>query len=203
MAVVTGDILRVVVQNMWTDGNINQNVFNAQVSGGGGPWDDADIADDAAAWADNMYLNITASASVFLDGNLITVYKYDAVGDDWDEVSSAAFTWNPSSVGEELPRGTAPLITLWTEDPDVQGKKYLPGMVESDLTDGLYSGALLVNLLAFAADWYLPFAGGTSGATWTPGVWSVVLSAFLAGVDHVAASAIPAYQRRRKRNVGI
>lgn len=203
MTVATGDILRIVASMLWQDGNINQNVFNALLSGAGGPWDDADIVDDAEAWLDNMYANITARCSDQFDGNEVLVYKYDAVGDDWDEVSSGSWSWNPSSADDELPRGTGPLLQLWTVDPDVQGKKYLPAFTEASLVDGLYTGAVVTDCLAFAADWYTPFAGGTSGATWTPGIWSVAQTAFKAGVDHVAASAIPAYQRRRKRNVGI
>ncbi len=203
MSVVPGDILRVVAQFIWTDGNINQNVFNALLSGAGSPWDDADIADDAEAWLDNMYANLTGLTSDELDGNEVVVYKYDTINDDWDEVSSQAFTWNPTGADQQLPRGTAPLVRLWTEDPDVQGKKYIPGSTESNLVDGLYDSTLLTALLAFAADWYLPFTGGTSGATWNPGVWSVAQLAFKTAVNHLAASAIPAYQRRRKRNVGI
>lgn len=203
MSVADGTILRMVAQSLWTDGNINQNVFNAIMSGAGAPWADADIIDDAEAWADNMYLNFTGVCSDELDGNEIIVYKYDPIGDDWDEVGSNAWSWNPTNTAEQLPRGTAPLARLWTVDPDVQGKKYLPGVTEGDLEDGLYDASLLINLLAFAADWYLPFTGGTSGGTWTPGIWSVVSTAFFAGVDHVAGSTIPAYQRRRKRTVGI
>ncbi|MCK5317998.1 MAG: hypothetical protein KAJ55_08790, partial [Anaerolineales bacterium] len=86
---------------------------------------------------------------------------------------------------------------------DVQGKKYMPGLVEGAVTDGLFNAADLINLLAVAADWYTPFVGAASGATFTPGIWSVVGTLFVAGVDHIAASAIPAYQRRRKRTVGI
>lgn len=203
MTVADGDILRIVASMLWTDGNINQNVYNAAISGGGGPYDDQDIVDDAEEWLDNMYANLTSSVSNELDGNEVICYKYDSVGDDWDEVSSQSWTWNPSQVSEQLPRGTAPLVRLWTTDPDVQGKKYIPGWTESECEDGLYIPNSITLLLAYAADWYLPFTGGTSGATWTPGVWSVVASAFLAGVDHVATSTIPAYQRRRKRNVGI
>jgi hypothetical protein len=203
MSVVPGDVLRVVAQFLWTDGNVNQNVFNALLSGAGSPWSDSDIADDAEAWMDNMYLNLTSQTSDELDGNEVIVYKYDAIGIDWDEVASQAFTWNPTSTSDQLPRGTAPLVRLWTIDPDVQGKKYIPGQTEDGIIDGLYVSSLLIDLLAFAADWYLPFTGAVSGATWNPGVWSVVQAAFKTGVNHIAASAIPAYQRRRKRNVGI
>lgn len=203
MTVVSGDILRVVASMVWSDANINQNVFNAILTGGGSPWDDQDIVDDAEAWLDTMYANITTHCSDELAGAEVIAYKWDVPGQDWDEVSSQAWTWTPTSTTDQLPRGVAALVRLWTEDPDVQGKKYLPGLTEGALTDGLWGGGNLVDFLAFAADWYAPFTGGVSGATWTPGIWSVVASILVPAVDHIAASAIPAYQRRRKRNVGI
>lgn len=203
MTIVTGDILRVVASMLWLDGNVNQNVFNCLISGGGGPWVDQDVLDDAEAWLDNMYANLTAHTSDSLDGNEALVYKYDAVGLDWDEVGSNLWTWDPAAASDELPRGVAALVRLWTTDPDVQGKKYIPGMLEANTTDGLFGASLVTALLLFAADWVNPFVGATTGATFTPGVWSVVQSALLLGVSHVATSTIPAYQRRRKRNVGI
>lgn len=203
MSLSPGDIVRVVAQFLWTDGNINQNVFNALLSGAGSPWSDADIAADADAWLDNMYANLVSNMSDEIDGNEVIIYKYDPINLDWDEVASAAWTFNPTDASEQLPRGSGPLVLLWTEDPDVQGKKYIPGTCEGFLVDGLFNATILTNLLAFAADWYTPFTGGTSGATWNPGVWSVAQAAFKTGVNHIAANAIPAYQRRRKRNVGI
>lgn len=203
MTVAENDILRIVASMLWTDGNVNQNVFNCKVAGGSPPYADTDIADDAEDWLDNMYANIVASCSDELDGNEVLVYKYDAVGDDWDEVQSQSWIWDPTSAVDQLPRGVAALIRLWTTDPDVQGKKYLPGFTEGAVVDGLISAGNLTNMLAFAADWYLPFVGAASGATFTPGIWSVVGKVLKLGVDHVAASAIPAYQRRRKRTVGI
>lgn len=203
MSLADGTILRIVASFLWSDGNVNQNVFNCKLSGAGAPWDELDVVDDAEDWLDNMYANLTTFMSDEIDGNEVLVYKYDAVGDDWDEVGSQSWTFNPTAAGDQLPRGVAGLTRLWTIDPDVQGKKYLPAMNEGVVADGLFSAATLVAFLAFAADWYLPFAGTASGATFTPGIWSVVGTVFKAAVDHIAANAIPAYQRRRKRNVGI
>jgi hypothetical protein len=138
-----------------------------------------------------------------IDGNETLVYKYDTVGEDWDEVTSNAFPFNPSASVDQLPRGVALLARLWTTDPDVQGRKFIPGLVETNVTDGLFTGAIVTNALAFAADWFTAFVGSASGATFTPGIWSVVQAALLLGVDHIAVSSIPAYQRRRKNNVGI
>lgn len=203
MSVIDTDVLRVVASMLWLDGNVAQNVFNCVVSGGGGPYTDQDVVDDMEDWLDNMYANMTSFCVDEIDGNEVIVYKYDSGDDDWDEVGSNTWTWNPTITGDQFPRGVAGLVRLWTTDPDVQGKKYLAGLAETTATDGLFIAATLTGMLAFAADWYTPFAGAASGATFTPGIWSVVGSAFVAGVDHVAANAIPAYQRRRKRNVGI
>lgn len=203
MTVAENDILRIVASMLWTDGNVNQNVFNCKVHGASPPYEDGDIADDAEDWLDNMYANFTTICSDEIDGNEVLVYKYDAVGGDWDEVMSQSWIWNPSVTLDQIPRGVAALARLWTEDPDVQGKKYIPGFTEGSFTDGLINSTELTAMLAFAADWFLPFVGAASGATFTPGIWSVVGKLLSIGVDHVAASAIPAYQRRRKRTVGI
>lgn len=203
MSITDGEILRIVASFLWTDGNVAQNVFNAVVTGGGAPFDEVDILDDAEDWLDDMYANLAGNISILMPGNELLVYKYDSIDDDWDEVGSQAWTFSPTQDTDELPRGVAALVRLWTTDPDVQGKKYIPGLTENTATDGLWVAGLVTNLLAFAADWYLPFVGAASGATFTPGIWSVVGTVFKAGIDHVATSTIPAYQRRRKRNVGI
>lgn len=203
MAITDGDVLRVVASFLWTDGNVNQNIYNCKVSGGVGPYADTDVVDDMEDWLDNMYANITGNLSDEIDGNEVIVYKYDAVGDDWDEVGSQSWTFDPTQTSDQLPRGVAPLVRLWTEDPDVQGKKYIPGLCEVGVGDGLVVGGTLTQLLALALDWYTAFVGTGSGATFTPGIWSIALKLFKEAVDHYAASAIPAYQRRRKRNVGI
>lgn len=203
MSVDNGDVLRIVASLLWTDGNVNQNVYNVVMSGSGSPWDDEDIIDDAEDWLDDMYANLNGHQVNDIDGNEVIVYKYDPVGDDWDEVGSQGWTYDPVQVNEELPRGVAALVRLWTTDADVQGKKYIGGISEGDLFDGLFGANLVTQLLAFAADWYLPFVGAASGGTFTPGVWSVVGKVFRAAVDHIATSTVPAYQRRRKRTVGI
>jgi hypothetical protein len=203
MSVTDGTILRVVVTLLWTDGNIIQNIFNAVVTGGGSPWDDDDIVLDAISWAEDLYANVTTFVGTEIDGSQVQVYEYDAVDDDWDEVGSGPFVWDPTGNTDELPRGVAGLINLKTTDPDVSGKKYVGGLVEGDLSEGLWSAATVAALLNFAVSWYTGFAGTDSAATWTPGIWSIVETVFKAAVAQVIIPTIPAYQRRRKRGVGV
>lgn len=202
MSITDGTILRVVVSCLWTDGNLVQNIFNAVVTGGGSPWDDADIVADALAWANDLYANLTTFVTDEMDGSQVQVYEYDPVDDDWDEVGSASFTWDPNQAGDYLPRGVAALLNVKTTDADVSGKKYVAGICDTHLTDGLWTSTVLAGLLAFGIDWYTGFAGGTSGATWTPGIWSVVGTVFKAAVSTLIIPTIPAYQRRRKRGIG-
>lgn len=203
MSIVDGEILRIVASMIYGDGNINQNVYNTVVTGGGAPFDEDDIIDDATDWLDAMYTHVVNQVVTNLAGNEIIVYKYDSIDNDWDEVGSQAWVFDFTGAGDELPRPVSALVRLWTTDPDVQGKKYLPAHTEAVLTNGLWTAGAITNLLLFGAEWYAPFVGAASGATFTPGIWSVVGTVFKLAVDHYATSTIPAYQRRRKRNIGI
>lgn len=203
MTIETGDILRVVATMLWSDGNVMQNVFNAVITGGGGPWTDDDVVDDAEDWMDNVYANITDVVADVVSGSQIIVYKYDSVDDDWDEVGSEVWGWSPTSVGEQAPRGVAALINMKTSDPDVSGKKYIGGMTESGLEDGLWNSSIIAKLILLGVDWGTGFIGAVSLADWAPGVWSVVDSAFYQSGDTIVIPFIPAYQRRRKRGIGI
>lgn len=203
MSITAGDILRVVATIVWLDGNLNQNVFNGVVTGGGSPFADADIVADALDWVETMFANLPTHVSDECDGSQVQVYVYDAIDDDWDEVGTIAWVFNPTAATDQLPRGAAALINAKTLDPDVQGKKYIGAMVEDNLTDGLWVAGLVTALGNFADDWTTGFVGATSAADWQPGVWSPTGTVFKAMSGTTIVPTIPAYQRRRKRGVGV
>lgn len=203
MTITAGDILRVVAIYAWTDGNIMQNVFNAVVTGGGSPWDDVDIVGDALDWLDTMYATISVDISDAVDGAEVRVYKYDAIDDDWDEVGSDDWTWNPSNGSDRTPTGVAALINCKTTDPDVNGKKYIGGYTEGSPVNGIWDTTTLTRLALWGAEWVQGFTGAVSGASWAPGVWSPTSTLFVAMSGAVLIPTIPAYQRRRKVGVGI
>lgn len=203
MSITVGDVLKVVAIMSTVDGNIFENVFSAVIGGSGGPYDDDDIVDDAVAWLDAMYANVTNYVSNLIDGSEARIYVYDPVDDDYDEVGSGAWSWNPASSIEPAAWGVAGLINAKTTDPDVSGKKYLPGFHQQNLVDSLWISGAVTAMAAFAADWVTGFTGGTSGADWVPGIWSVARTNFYACSGTVLIPTIPAYQRRRKQGVGI
>lgn len=203
MTLSTGDIVKIVSTLLWTDGNVMQNVFNAVLTGAGGPWDEADIIDDSLVWLADMFGEITTVVSDTVDGSSSEGYVYDAIDDDWDQFETDNWTFNPSNATGELPRGAAALLNAKTTDPDVNGKKYLGGFAEGSLALGLWGAATVADLVDFGAGWVIPFVGATSGADWTPGIWSPTRTVFLPSNLVVTIPTIPAYQRRRKRGVGI
>lgn len=203
MSISTGTILKLVATLAWTDGNLMQSVFDMAISGGGGPWDEDDVIADLLTWIGVVYGNLGGQISDEVDGSQIQVYEYDPVGDDFDEVGSDAWIFDPAEASEQLPRGSAMLIGGRTTDPDVLGKKYIGGLCEADLVDGLYGAAMLLAGIGFAEDWVAPFVGGTTAADYTPGVWSVKNTEHVPFRDAYYVNAIPSYQRRRKRGVGV
>jgi len=203
MTVAVGDVLKVVATILWDDGNVMQNVYAAEITGTGGPYDDADIVDDALAWVEAMYDTLTTQVSAECERSQVQVYIWDAPGDDWDEIGSEVWTWAPTDGADQLPRGVAGLLNSKTTDPDVSGKKYIGGLTEGGVTDGLLNAALLVLLVNYGAEWVVPFAGATSGADWDSGVWSVVGKTLVPFILTTVIPTIPAYQRRRKRGVGV
>lgn len=202
MTISDGTILRIAVSMLFTDGNLAMNVFNAVITGAGAPWDEDDVVSDAVDWMDTVYANLTGSIGTTLDGSEITVYEYDPIDDDWDEVGTAAFTWNPTGGGDPLPRGVAALLNVRTIDPDVSGKKYFAGWTESSNTDGTWIAAVVTTLAAVAVDWITSFTGTLTTATWAPVIWSVKAKTpyIMSGVSTIPTE--PSYQRRRKRGVG-
>lgn len=203
MALTTGAILRFVVSMNWTDGNIMQNVYAALITGGGGPWDEGDVLDDLEDWADAMYANITTTIVSDVNGNEVFGYVWDPVNLDFDLFGSEPWTWLPSEAGQQLPRGVAGFMKAPTQDPDVQGRKYIGGSSENSAASGIWTAPYIAALALFGGDWITPFIGLLTAATFTPGVWSVKNSVFVPFENEVNILTIPAYQRRRKRGVGI
>lgn len=203
MSLTTGDILKVVVTMAFGDGNVIQNVFALLLSGAGSPWDELDILDDIESWIDAAYGQITSYIDDDLAGTDIDAYVWDPVDLDFDDIGNEPWGWTPTSTGDPVPRGVAGLVIAPTTDADVQGKKYVGGLTEDLMTEGTLTGTMLAALAAWAAIWIDPFVGVASSANFTPGVWSTVLSDLVPFKEAYSVGAILAYQRRRKRGVGI
>lgn len=203
MSLSSGDILKIVATLVFSDGNVIQNVFSILLSGAGGPWDDLDVSSDVLDYIDNLYDQFVNQIDDDLDGTDVDVYVYDPGDQDFDFVANEPWDWVGLSNGSSMPRGVAGLVNAPTTDPDVNAKKYLGGWTEEAFSAGTFTGGSLAEIVDWATAWIAAGVGAASGATLTPGCWSVK------DLDHYsfrgafATTAIAAYQRRRKRGVGI
>lgn len=104
-------------------------------------------------------------------------------------------------VGGTVAAATSGFIMANTALPKVRGRKYLPGMGELRIGNGIFDASALDELAAILA-FYLDVLTASDGATWTPGVLSRVIEAFVPFDGTGLINDIPAYQRRRKPGVG-
>lgn len=203
MAVAEGTILRVVLQILFPDSSLMQNIFYCILTTAGGSDDDEDVVSDMNDWLEEILGNFNAQLFDTLGGGETVVYEYDTVGEDWDEVGGEVINLGAASAEDMLPHGVAFNIQGNCLDPDVRGRKYFGGFCENNQTDGTWNTSITVPMLAAGADWITAFVGAATGATFTPGVWSPTQVAFKPFSNVIIISNVPAYQRRRKPGVGV
>lgn len=203
MSLPVGTILRLVCTLVHADTGVLQNIFNAVITGSGGPFDEDDITTDLGTWLDDMYTWIEPYISDEFAPAEGGAYEYDSIDDDWDEIGQALPTFTPGATASVLPRGTCCLVNARTSDPDVNGKKYLGVFTSGHFINGVWASTMLAQVANFADEWATPFVGAVSGATITPGIWSPTRTNLYVLSGTMILDAIAAYQRRRKPGVGI
>lgn len=203
MGISEGTILRVVLTLLFSDSSVMQNVFNAVLTAAGGSDDEQDVADDMADWMDDIFTNLIPKMWDGITASDVTVYEYDSVDDDWDEVGSGTPTFVPAAADNLLPRGAAAVVNANSIDPDVQGRKYFGGFTEIQYSELGWGGAVITVLVAAAADWITTFVGAATGADFQPVVWSPTGKVAKAFSGVVTVPIFAGYQRRRKEGVGI
>lgn len=203
MAIINGDVLRVVASLLFPDDVIMQNVFHlvaTTVVGGG---DEDDITLDLVGYVDALYANHDQNIEINMSGDEVKGYVRDTIDDDWDEIGTGALGITTGAASPYMPHGCALLQTFFTTDPDVQGRKFWGGFTEANHDDGDWDGTLLTAIVLTAADVVTTYTGTETGSTFQPVVWSPTNNNAYAYSGTVATNPIVAYQRRRKPGVGI
>lgn len=116
-------------------------------------------------------------------------------------IGSAAIGLSGTAASDMSPSGVCALLTADTALPKQRGRKYVPGLFEAGIVDGLITVAQVANLVLLVVE-YLDTITGILAGTLTPGVLSKPLGDFKTFVSSGAVTDVPAYQRRRKPNVG-
>jgi hypothetical protein len=157
------------------------------------------ILDDITEYVEAIYLNLNASISGAIKYDSIEVFNVST--DEPEPVQSWPTLTQGADAGDLLPDAVCGLVIGRTAKSRRLGKKYFGGATEGSQTGGLWTASYLLNLALAGADWITP-------ATFTNGVDVLpIIRNYLTGLywpfTEVVARGLPAYQRRRKRGVGV
>lgn len=201
MSITDGTILRIVATLLFPDSVIAQNVFHSVVTTVGS-YDEDDVVDDLGDYLQDVYGEWDDLGDGGIAVDEYTVYEYDPIDQDFDEVGKGDVGLSGAVAGDMLPHAVCFLTQARTTDPDVNGRKYWGGLTELAQTEGLWLPVTATQMAILNAQWVSQHAGTLTGATFTMGVWSPTRSNFFAFNGNTTTSLIPAYQRRRKPGVG-
>lgn len=196
-----GELLRVVVEYLLPGASQALNIFNYLIDDGNP--DDADVLADFLDWVENVW---------GVDWADLAQDVASIVGVTIDVVSAAGLVIRniggdslavPGGVGGEV--GAAAIsgyILAYTEFPKSRGSKYIPGLGEGNMTEGVLTTESLGDLVLLLDEYVATVVGVTAGARYTPGVVRRVQEEFAPFLIAGSVTNVPAYQRRRKPNSG-
>jgi len=198
---VTGEIARITVSYSQAGGSVAQNTFFTQLLSG-------DITDASAlidlenwvnaGWLDEWEDNASEDAA----GNSAA---YDIINVDGTvnrALGNSSFPTHPGVLAQDIePPAVSYFMFAPTAEPKIRGRKFVPGVPEERVVDGLLtSGAL--SALVTLGDYYVnTYVNGSN--SYGMGVLSTVLQEFVPFIASYVISDVPGYQRRRKPGVGI
>ena len=197
---VSGETLRVVAKYSAPNSSEILNVFHYAYSGAGDT--DEDVLDECVTFfTDNWGAKWADFASNDLDFDEIELDVISDQGLVVRNVGSAPIGVPGGYVQDMCPTGVAALITADTIFPKQRGRKFVPGLSEIYVADSLMETAAIVKLALLVIE-YLATIDGLLNGELTPGILSKTLENFVAFQSSGAVTDVPAYQRRRKPNVG-
>jgi len=195
-----GDIIRATLSYSHPNGSIAQNVFFWELQTAAA--DDDDIMDALDDWVDLSWgpeWDDFAELSVTLFNLEVDVVNGDGTVDRniGEELQSLVGIID----GEVTSPAVAGFLQASTERAKSLGRKYVPGLPEGGVVDGILHSSFLGYLVLMAIEWLAPIPV-TGGGSLVAGVLSRVLLAFLEFDGSIYTTDVPAYQRRRKPDVG-
>lgn len=206
MTVAVGDVVRCVAEWDVPGGTIAQLVYH-YLGVSGTTATEAQVGTAVEAALDLAWDHIAARVSDLVLGSTIEGLVWDFVLNQWDGVFTVALVGaDGSSADDMMPQGVAGLIKLFTVANRRQARKYIPGLAESQIDDGVIAAAALSDMALFAADFDDDIVAGgltLSYGTFNTDPASPLFETFSVSSGAVLAEGIAAYQRRRKPGTGI
>jgi len=175
------------------------NVYHHQLVTGG-PLSPEEVLEDVAEFYDVLYGHIDQVLVDSLTFEDISAYIIDPA------TACGLTTWPTLTAGgidssDVVATGVCALVGFGTAALRGQGRKYLAGMVESQvvdglITDGTFISAVVLYIAQALSDW-----NSGNGGTYLNGIYREKTLTFYPYLEGWL-NAIPGYQRRRKQGVG-
>lgn len=206
MTVNVGDVVRIVAEWDIPNGAVAQLVYH-YLAASGTTATDVQVGTAAEGRLDAAWDQIAGIISQEVDGSTVETYLWDFVLNRWDGIDTRPLIGaDGTSVGDMMAHGCAALIKIFTAAARRQGRKYVPGIEEGSVFNGVISGGAIGNLASFAAEMDDDLiAGGVTleFGTFNSDPASPLFETFSSAIGTIQAENIIAYQRRRRPGTGI
>lgn len=195
-----GEILRTTVRYSSLGASEQLNIFHHVVAV-------SDVDDDEAGNALNAFIlndwapdwaNMAPTSSALTD---IAVDVVDVEGLVIRAIATYLIGQSGLAGGTVASAAVSAYLLLKSEFPKVRGVKYVPAISEDQIEDGEMTAPALANMALLLIE-YATSIDAFGSAELVPGVPSKSLLTFVPFLDTGIIESIPAYQRRRKPNVG-
>ena len=195
-----GEKLRVVAKYSAPNSSQILNVFFYEYTGAGDT--DADVLSACDTFfTDEWGPDWQALAGDDFTFDEIELDVLNSTGTVKRNIGSALIGLQGDFITDMTPIGACILLSADTAKPKQRGRKYIAGLESNGIVNGLLTAARLVTAALLTAE-YLDTITGILAGELTPGVLSRTLQAFEPFVASGTITDVPAYQRRRKPNVG-
>ena len=195
-----GDIVRAVVTYQSPGASIQQNVFwwIIEEMGIGNPALLAEISDWVSVDWGLLWAEVASDQVNLVD---VSVDLMNPDGTVKVNVGIDVINLPGDGASTVLPAATSGYLLAQTALPKSRGSKYIPGMDENSLDEGVFTLIAVVLLLSMAVIYVAPVTT-TVGAVLRAGVLTRLTQEFNEFLLEASTTDVPAYQRRRKPGVG-
>lgn len=195
-----GEVIQGVVEYSGPNASQVMNVFYWQL--GTADESDADVLTAVGNWANGSWgaaWDDLAATDWTLTNVEAKVMNLD--GTVKRDLGNVIVNRAGTDAGDTSAVGVCGYLQANTVLPKTRGRKFVPGLPDTSIVDSLLTAAALADLVLLLDEYLDVFAVGGGGFI-TPGVIRRVAEAWEAFNDSGGVVDVPAYQRRRKPNVG-
>lgn len=164
--------------------------------------EEQDVLDELELRMEGLYGYLTGYVSDQCSLGVMTLYRA-MYGTEtyWELEGTASPTVTFASTDDMLPHGVSLLTRAYTTRARTIGRKYLPGMSEGTIEDGVWNSTVLAAMASFNALWGTALNIDANNQM-NPSVFSTVTEFSYELTDEYVILSNAAYQRRRRPGVG-